>query len=216
MEHEVRYYFSNSKLKELKDILGKYIYQFSARELTVMYDNPNSKLTFYNQKVDGRLRLRTSKTLGRSEFGAKNNKDQKSFCLLTWKRRLPENKVGNIRHEEEIECTINPDDSENIERILSCVLKCPRISSYERIRHNFDSKCSKITLDEFPYGLMLEFELKNDCDEADLILEVESCGLKLDDASNMSCDDKYFDLCRLNDIKTKSDILFSDSNMPEI
>ncbi|HUC96641.1 MAG TPA: hypothetical protein VMR16_03195, partial [Candidatus Saccharimonadales bacterium] len=171
---------------------------------------------FYDLKVDGRLRLRTSKIVDCSEFGTNNAKGKKSSCLLTWKRRLPENKVGNIRHEEEIECTIDPDDSEKIEQILSRVLKCPRISSYERIRHNFDSKCSKITLDEFPFGLMLEFELKNDCLEDDLILEIESCGLKLNDASNMSCDDKYFDLCRLKDMEPKSDILFSDLNMPKV
>jgi len=215
METEVRFFFGENKLDDIKIMFKKYEYLFSAMELTVMYDNPNPKLTFYNLEIDGRLRLRTSNVLETSAFGKSNCKN-KSFCLLTWKRRLPGTKIGDIRREEEIECSINPKEAKSIESILSDILKCPKISSYERIRHNFDSKFAKITCDQFPYGLMLEFELKDGFSEDELISEVVSCGLKPADSSNLSCDDMYFKLCDKSKTKIKSDILFSDASMPKI
>lgn len=215
METEIRFFFSEQKIDEIKSMLKKYKYLFSALELTVMYDNPNPKMTFYNLDIDGRLRLRTSNVIKNSIFGNASEKIQ-SFCLLTWKRRLPSTKSGNIRREEEIECTIDPEDSENIKLILSSVLRCPRVSSYERIRHNFDSDCAKITCDQFPYGVMLEFELKSGFSEEELAREVVSFGLQLDDSSKLSCDDMYFKLCNENKLLIKSDILFNDPSMPKI
>lgn len=216
MEHEIRYFFGFNDLCKIKKLLLKYDYRFSAKELTVMYDNPNPEFSFYNQEIDGRLRLRTSQIIEDTRFGVASNKNHESFCLLTWKRRLPNHRKGCVRHEEEIESFINLDDSGNMEQILGNVLRCPRISSYERVRHNFDSKCAKITLDEFPYGLMLEFELKDEHTEDSILAEVESCGLKLEEASSMSCDDKYVELCKSNNLLPKSDILLSDKNMPKI
>ncbi len=217
MECEVRYFFGIEDFNDIKNILSKHNYVFSARELTVMYDNPNPVLSFYDAAIDGRLRLRTSKVIDDDRFGLKPaDCSQESFCLLTWKRRIPEFMGENIRREEEIESRVYPEDADNLERILEHVLKCPRISSYERIRHNFDSEYSKITLDEFPYGLMLEFELKDNANEADMINQIESSGLSISNASKLSCDDKYFELCRENNLTPKSDICYSDNDMPKI
>lgn len=58
IEKEIRYYFSNDKLPELANKLGKiYKYTHSYHEITTMYDNPNPDFTFYSKKIDGRLRL---------------------------------------------------------------------------------------------------------------------------------------------------------------
>ena len=63
MEEEIRFYFSYDKYEELLDKLkaikvlkneGCYL------ELTIQYDHPNKEMSFYDKKIDGRFRLRSS------------------------------------------------------------------------------------------------------------------------------------------------------------
>jgi len=217
MEYEVRYFFSNNSFGKLKKtLLSKYKFIFSAYELTIMYDNPNPILTFYSPEIDGRLRFRSSQVIADGVFGKPPSNTPQSSCLLTWKRRLPDGKKDSIRKEEEIEYEIAAKNAKSAKQILEEILQCPRISSYERIRHNFDSQFASITLDQFPYGLMLEFEAKPKTTEKQLLDEVASCKLDPEESSKMSCDDQYFSLCKRDGIKPKSDILFNDPTMPKL
>ena len=63
MEEEIRFYFSYDKYEELLEKLkaikvlqneGCYL------ELTIQYDHPNQEMSFYNKRIDGRFRLRSS------------------------------------------------------------------------------------------------------------------------------------------------------------
>ena len=220
IEKEIRYYFSNKELPELVEKLKRfYVYEYSYHEVTTMYDNPNPELTFYSKEVDGRLRLRYSDIVGSEEFGSSHSEvsADKSKCLVTWKRRLPENKGEPIRREEEIEYTTPAGDFDAVRSILENVLQCKRISSYERIRNFLTAQNIQITCDQFPYGIMLELEMKDSqLGENMLIDEVERLGLKLEDASELSCDDMYFKLCKENGVEQLPDIAFVDETMPQI
>lgn len=220
VEKEVRYYFSHRDLPELVEKLKSfYKYERSYHEVTLMYDNPNPELTFYSKAVDGRLRLRYSKVVKSDDFGEALSGivAEKSKCLVTWKRRLPENKGESIRREEEIEYATPAEGFDAVRSIFEDVLQCKRISSYERIRSFLTTPNIQVTCDQFPYGIMLELEMKNDhSGEQVLIDEVERLGLKLEDASDLSCDDMYFKLCQEKGIKQLPDIAFTDKTMPQI
>lgn len=96
-------------------------------------------------------------------------------------------------------------------------MQCPLVSSYERRRHYYSTSNFSITLDEFPFGLMLEFEFKKrNISNTDINDLLESFNLQIEKASFLSCDDMYKNLCLKNNKKNKSDILFSDKNMPHL
>jgi adenylate cyclase class IV len=85
-------------------------------------------------------------------------------------------------------------------------------TSYERYRETYKTKDIKITLDEFPFGYILEIE-----GEEDSINKI--CDLlKLDREKSypLSCDDVYVELCEKQNIKPKDHILFDDSEIPKI
>lgn len=220
IEKEIRFYFPENKLTELAKLLKSlYAYDYSYHEVTTMYDNPNPDLTFYSKEIDGRLRTRYSKLLESKIFGqTTGTKDApESQCLVTWKRRLAGGLEGSIRREEEIEYSTPSDDFNSVTAIFEHVLGCKRVSSYERIRNFLSTDRVQVTCDEFPYGIMLELELKGDnLDEKDLFDEVLRLGLDADNASNLSCDDMYFKLCEENGLTPLADITFDDTSMPKI
>jgi hypothetical protein len=218
IEKEVRYFLSNDKFDDLiKKLLKNYKYTHSYHEITTMYDNPNPDLTFYSKEIDGRLRLRYSNKVDAPKFGPSvSGGIDKSQCLITWKRRLPGGTDGAVRREEEIEYLVDSKEFESVKSIFEDVLKCKRVSSYERIRNFLSTASVQVTCDQFPYGIMLEFELKDESNEQLLLDEVEKLGLEPDDASNLSCDDMYFKLCKEQGVKILSDIIFDDPTMPKI
>lgn len=217
IEKEVRYYFSDSRLNEVVALLTKLgDYTHSYHEITTMYDNPNPELTFYSKEIDGRLRLRYSKKVDSTVFGKASNEVDISQCLVTWKRRIADSNDGAIRREEEVEYMVDAGEFESVKSIFEDVLKCKRVSSYERIRNFLLAGSVQITCDQFPYGLMVEFELKDGADEQSLINIIEKVGLNLDDASNLSCDDMYFQLCEERGVTILPDISFADDTMPKI
>jgi len=63
---------------------------------------------------------------------------------------------------------------------------------------------------------MIEFELKGNLDEGILIEEIQKIGLDSSNASNMSCDDMYRELCLEQGVTLLSDIKFDDITMPKI
>jgi len=218
IEKEVRYYFSNKFFSNVAKMIKKsYKYTHSYHEITTMYDNPNPDLTFYSKEIDGRLRLRYSKKTDEPMFGKSydNNIDQ-SQCLITWKRRIPSGREGAVRCEEEVEYMVDAKEFDSVKFIFEDVIKCKRVSSYERIRSFFSTDSIQITIDQFPFGIMVEFELKDDADEKLMLDEIEKNGLSHRDASNLSCDDMYNKLCLEQYVTPLSDILFSDKTMPKI
>lgn len=211
IEKEIKFYFNSSKLEEVRSKLGALEYINTKYELTVNYDNPNAELSFYNKKVDGRLRLRTMKILDGCNMG-------NSSCLLSWKQRIPEYSSTDIRQEHEIECSIDGKEAQDMRAILEDVLQCKLMSSYERERSYYKNKNGtvEITLDKFPFGLMLEAELKDDnAGEKEISEVIKDLEFEDERPSVLSCDGMYKKLCNEQGKKIKNHILFSDNEMPK-
>lgn len=209
IEREIKFFFPLSKLADLKFKLRDFKYVYTKHEITFNYDNPNPDFTFYDKKIDGRLRLRVMHFLDQEH---KN----KTLGLFSWKQRIPEYASSKIRHEHEIECHISGEDVENLKDILTNVLKCPLVSSYERERSHYHVDRFDITLDRFPFGLMLEIEEKKPGAESELDNILEKLCLEKEKASHFSCDDMYKYLCGLENKSIKNNILFNDKEMPLI
>ncbi len=208
IEKEIRFYFPANKFNLLKNKLKNIEFRGSYYEMTKMYNNPNPKYDFYNLGIDGRLRLRYSMPL--------KNK-AKGVGLISWKQRMPKHLNELIRKEKEVEFNFDIKDIDNVKDIIENILRCPLVSSYERRRHYYSAPNFSITLDEFPFGLMLEFEFKkNNISNVDINNLLESFNLQIEKASFLSCDDMYKNLCFKNNKKSRSDILFSDKNMPHL
>lgn len=210
VEREIKYFFPLSRFGELRSILSMFEYTGTTHEMTSMFDNPNPDLSFYHPKVDGRLRLRVAKCLD-------GDTQNKTTGLLSWKQRIPEHAHSAIRHEHEVECEISDNSIANMQTILQDILKCPLISSYERERSHYYDDGLKITLDRFPYGLMLEIEFANETIGHSALEKIlGKIGLKEDDASRLSCDDMYKRLCKLQNKQIKEHIHFGDKDIPLI
>lgn len=208
IEKEIRFYFPTNKFKLLKNKLKNIEFCGSYYEMTKMYNNPNPKYDFYNPSIDGRLRLRYSMSLKNKANG---------IGLISWKQRIPKHSNELIRKEREIEFNFDIEDLNNVKEIIENILRCPLISSYERRRHYYSASNFSITLDEFPFGLMLEFEFKkNNISNANINNLLESFNLQLENASFLSCDDMYKNLCLKNNKKSRTNILFSDKSMPHL
>jgi hypothetical protein len=108
------------------------------------------------------------------------------------------------------------EEFESVTAIFESVLRCKKVSSYERIRSFLNAESIQITCDQFPYGVMVEFELKGDADERTLLNAIKSFGLDPKHASKLSCDDMYHRLCIEQNITPSSDIIFNDPTMPKI
>lgn len=209
IEREIRFYFPLGELKSIQTSLKQFNYDGRYHEITIMYDNPNPILSFYSDSIDGRLRLRVAK---QTDGGSTEN----DYGLVSWKQRIPALKNEILRHENEIEFSFNTKEMSAVQSILENVLHCPRISSYERYRSYYKDGDINITLDEFPFALMLELEIIGDSEDGeDQIINILS-RLKLSSslASSYSCDDMYWELCIKESKEPKSDILFSNPDMP--
>lgn len=164
-------------------------------EKTTMLDNPEKTM----DQVDARLRVRQ---ISRQ----KTDKDAK--IEFSYKRRIKAD--GGIKKEEEIETAFTT----NIDSFFHILNKMGYevTTSYERFRETYKANHTKITLDEFPFGYILEIEgPEKNIDEV--------CGtLKLDKKKSyaLSCDDAYVELCKKNKITPKDHILFDDPEMPHI
>ena len=219
IEKEVSKILTDLEYERLKERISKVdgvVPGHSVKELTVMYDNPNPELTFYSKSVDGRLRIRTSEA-GKKDLLPENSTDTE-VSMITWKQRIPKykNAKEEINREYEIEVNIESKEMRSMIMILENVLHCPRISSYERNRETVYIDNVEIASDTFPYGHVVELELKDSDDENELmrvmhLLELDKCK-----TSTLSCDDMYKKLCTLNGINAKTDILFNDDTMPSL
>lgn len=208
MEYEVRYYFNTKKLNEIIDKL-KNIKALKTGEKnyekTMQFDHPSSNMSFYDKKIDGRFRVRITKS------------EKSSKCKISWKRRLPSTYTSDVNGEEEIEISIKYEELDNLLFLINNVLKMKDIESYERYRTIFTNEEIEISVDEYPFGIALEIENKSEKENPEEIVKkwVEILGLDLKDAYRLSWDDKYRELCKKQNIKQYSHVTFG-LPMPEV
>lgn len=228
IEHEFRTYLPFADLlgliSKFRTLVGWHEEIF--HETTIMLENPNPSKSFYRKEIDGRLRFRTYKKISNFEkiyFNSLSKLEENifdqatSYGKVSWKRRMKNiSKDMTVNTEEEIEYEFAYKDIENSYKIFSEILQCPKVSSYEKIRIVYAKPNCEISLNLYPFGISLEIEsnVENYVEEINNILNF----LQISGESNskLSCDDKYFELCKENKIQIKKDILFSDIEMPKI
>lgn len=208
MEYEVRYYFSTeklndiiSKLKNIKELqMNKRSY-----EKTIQFDHPDEKNSFYSKEIDGRFRVRVTKS------------DSNSKCKLSWKRRIKSTLSTDVNKEEEVELTIKSDEYENLMFVINNVLKMKSIESYERYRTIFTNEDVEISIDEYPFGIALEIENKSNDKDPEVVVKnwTELLGLNIKDAYRLSWDDKYTELCKEQGVEHYNHVTF-DLPMPKV
>jgi len=190
VEKEIKFLFSSG---EAKDLMLKFDNKKGERvyEKTTMFDDKEKRM---NAK-DARLRVREIK------------RGNDTLIEFSYKRRLPE-MTDEIKKEEEIEVAFRT----NPELLVLILNKMGfnSVSSYERFRTTYAMDNTKVTMDEFPFGWVLEIE----GEEEDINQIVKKLGLKKSDSTLESCDDVYDRLCREQELAPKNDILFGDENMP--
>ena len=208
MEYEVRYYFSTEKLNDiiskLKGIKELEMHERSY-EKTMQFDHPSEENSFYSKEIDGRFRIRVTK----SESSAK--------CKLSWKRRIKTTLETDVNKEEEVELTIKYEEYDNLMFIVNNVLKMKSVESYERYRTIFTNDDVEISVDEYPFGVALEIENKSDSKDPELVVTkwTEALGLNIKDAYRLSWDDKYTELCNAQGVEHFSHVTF-DLPMPKV
>ena len=208
MEIEVRFYYSLESKEKIINYLKKFKeLDFKGRyyECTDQYNHPMKKFNFYSKTIDGRFRVR--KTIG----------EDISKCMITWKRRLKENKKELIHQEEEIEVSIAPEEYDNLCLLLENVLHLTMVESYERYRSIFSNKDIEIVVDEYPFGLCVEMENKSKTKNGETVIKDWLNKLKWDikDAYRLSWDDKYQELCQEQNKKVETIVRFN-KDMPKI
>ncbi len=207
METEIRFYYSTDSKESIIKYLKKFKeLKYSGRfyEITDQYNHPMKEFDFYDKKIDGRFRVR--KTVG----------DDISKCMITWKRRL-NNKKELIHNEEEIEVNIKAEEYDNLCLLLNNVLHLEKIESYERYRSVFSNEDVEIVVDEYPFGVCIEIENKSKSKNAEDVINEWINILKFDinKAYKLSWDDKYAELCKLQNKKIESIVRF-DKDMPQV
>ena len=203
MEIEARFYYSlNSEdkiINDLKNIDGL-LYDDKYYEETLQYNHPMKEYDFYDKKIDGRFRVR------------KSINSNSSKCMITWKRRINSNE--KIHQEEEVELDIKSDEYNNLLFILNNVLHLELIERYERYRNRFYNDEVEIVVDHYPFGIAIEIENKSNKDGNLVVKEwVDKIGLNINDAYDLSWDDKYEELCREQNKNIENEVTF-DKDMP--
>ena len=206
METEVRFYYALNE----KDNIIKYLNKFKELkyigrfyEKTDQYNHPMKEYDFYSKEIDGRFRVR--RTIGK----------ETAKCMITWKRRLKDNIGDLIHNEEEVELTINNDEYDKLIFLLENVLHLGIVESYERYRSVFKNDDVEIVVDEYPFGTAIEIENKSkDKDSSEVIKYwLNKLNFNINDAYNLSWDDKYAELCNLQG-KNIENIVTFDKDMP--
>lgn len=197
LELELKFLFSRTQAPSLREKILKLpgvSYEGRVYEKTSMLDNAEQRMN----KEDARLRVRQIS----SQKGAPDCRIEFSY-----KRRLKAK--GGIKEEEEIETSF----STEIEPFFKILEKMGYYltTSYERYRETYQIGKTKITLDEFPFGYILEIE-----GERETIKKLcRLLQLKMKESYPLSCDDAYVELCRKNQKEPKPHILFDDPEMPQ-
>ncbi len=208
MECEIRFYYPIDDKGKLINKLGNVsslTYKGEYYEKTIQYNSTLENNNFYSKEIDGRFRIRITE--------GKNIKK----CLLSWKKRLPNTLLGKVNKEEEIEVNIDYNDYKNFIYVIENIVKLERKESYERYRNIFFNEEVEIVVDEYPFAVALEIEAKTNEEEEKIIDKyINILNLKYEDSYRLSWDDKYSELCKLQNIRQESDVLFEKTNMPKL
>ena len=215
MEEEIRFYFKEkeyenllNKMKNIGNIKGLK-YEGCYLELTVQYDHPEEKSTFYSKEIDGRFRVRSSINIETDEEKSK----------ISWKRRLPDNKNQDINIEEEIEVELKEGQLENLQILLEKIVRMKRVESYQRYRNVFCNDEVEIVVDKYPFGIALEIENKSKIKSGEEVIKkwLNILGLNIQESFKLSWDDKYTSLCKEQGIEPVKNVIFDDNiTMPKI
>ena len=159
-------------------------------------------MSFYDKKVDGRFRLRSS-------INIENNVEKSK---ISWKRRI-DNENKNINVEEEIEVELNANQVNNLQTLLEQVLKMKRIESYQRYRNVFINSDVEIVVDKYPFGIALEIENKSEIKNGEDVINkwVKELNLNIKERFKLSWDDKYASLCKEQGITPVKDVIFDEN-----
>ena len=207
MESEIRFYYALKEYDNLKEKLlnipGIY-YSGRNYEKTSQYNHPMKQFDFYSKEIDGRFRVRRTKG------------ETSSKCKVSWKRRI-KNENALINQEEEVELSVNENEYDNLIFLLNNVLHLTEEECYERYRTVFENEDVEIVLDEYPFGLALEIEAKNENKNPIQIIDKYVKELNLDYSKRypLSWDDKYLELCNQQGVECFKFVLF-DKPMPKI
>ena len=208
MEYEVRYYYPSDEIENILGLLEKQegLKKHARRyEKTTQFDHPCKGMSFYTKEVDGRFRVRITKS------------EDVNICKISWKRRLEKTTFDEVNKEEEVELSIQPDEYENLMFIVEKVLKMKAVESYERYRTIFENDEVEIAVDEYPFGIALEIENRSQKrSPIETVKEwVKQLGLDIGKAYRLSWDDKYAELCKKQNIEKYNHVTF-DLPMPKV
>lgn len=153
------------------------------------------------EKDDARLRLRTKiKDL---------NSHLKEF-EFTYKKRL--GIENGIKKETELNYFFTSEQSsENLLSIFKITGLVER-DSYERRRKTFSNNEIQLTIDEFPFGYIVELE----GDEEKVLIYEKVLNMENCVQYGASCDDVYIEICNKKGVIPKKHILFEDIEMPKL
>ena len=184
------------------DLLEKKCLEIVLPQISHLYEkNQNFDKDNIFEKDDARLRLRTKI--------ANINGQEKNF-EFTYKKRLTTK--NGIKKESELNYNFSsaqsPENLLNLFKIIGLSEK----DSYERMRKTFKNNEIQLTIDEFPFGYIAELE----GDEEMVIKYDKLLNMSCFAQYELSCDDVYAELCKNKGIKQKTDILFSDKDMPNL
>ena len=101
--------------------------------------------------------------------------------------------------------------------LINNVLKMKDVESYERYRTIFINEEVEIAVDEYPFGIALEIENKSSKSNPQEIVKKWANNLDLDinKSYRLSWDDKYSELCKVQNIKRYKHVTF-DLPMPKV
>ena len=208
METEVRFYYSSDSKDKIIEYLKKYkelAYKGRFYEKTDQYNNPIKKNDFYSLEIDGRFSIRSTVI------------DDYAKCMVTFKRRLKDNKDSLIHKEEEVEVTIKNEEYDNLLFLIENVLHLSIVESYERYRSIFTNEDIEIVVDEYPFGIAIEIENKSKTKNAEKVVKewISKLNFDLNKAYRLSWDDKYSELCIAQNIPVSNIVRFN-TNMPKV
>lgn len=208
MEYEIRYYYPKGSLAGILNTLKmqkEIVFNDKYYEKTIQYNHPMEKYNFYSEKIDGRFRIRISKS-------SKHN-----LCKLSWKRRLSDTITSDVNKEEEYEVNFDSMDYNNLLYLIENVIHMNCVESYERYRTIYENNEVEIAIDEYPFGIAIEIEAKKNVKTPKKVVDFWSKKLAFDEKRKyrLSWDDKYQELCNQQNKIVYNEVLF-EKEMPEI
>ena len=208
MEYEVRFYYSKEskdKIIEFLKTIPELHSNFRIYEKTIQYNHSDPRYDFYSKEIDGRFRLRISRT------------DLNNKCKLSWKQRTKDTTDSLVNKEIEKEARINADDADNFIYIVENIMHFQVVESYERYRNIFENDDIKIAVDEYPFGTCIEVENKSLDKNPEEVVKywTDRLGLDINKAYRLSWDDKYEELCQKQNVEVYKELTF-DKPMPVI